>query len=92
MSDDKRQSTRLDIPLEIQFKPSGVPDEYIPGVTRDFSREGFSFEAESFNFEPDAVLEFKVRLPEKESFAHMVGDIRWTNETGGQIFGRNKTQ
>jgi len=84
MSADKRKSTRLDIPLEMHFKPTGSPGEYISGVTRDFSREGFSFETESFDFEPEKALEFKVRLPEQESFAHMVGAIRWTNKAGGK--------
>jgi hypothetical protein len=83
MSDEKRKSTRLDIPLEMHFKASGTQDEYIPGVTINFSREGFSFETKLFDIRREKALEFKVRLPQTELFARMVGKIRWTSESGG---------
>ncbi|MEE8328745.1 MAG: PilZ domain-containing protein [Thermodesulfovibrionia bacterium] len=77
MLDNKRAFVRFDIPLEVKFKTPKNTNEYVVGVTKNFSRKGFCFELQEFDIEPNKIVAFKVRHPQADVFVSVLGDIIW---------------
>ena len=58
MLSNKRASERFEFFIVVEFKPvEDQPEPYL-GITRDLSKEGFSFESKDFDLEPGETLEF----------------------------------
>lgn len=80
MQIERRKFIRFDVPLDMEFKPLKDRSEYLPGITINFSREGFCFETESRDLRMNEVLELKVKLPNKDMFTPVVGEIVWKKQ------------
>ncbi len=80
MLDDKRQFTRFDIPLIIEFKPTKRASAYSWGLTRNFSYDGFCFESLNSDFEAEENLEFKVKFPQSGTFVSVSGNVIWKRQ------------
>lgn len=80
MLDDKRQFTRFDIPLIVEFKPTKGASKFSWGLTRNFSYEGFSFESLNSDFAPKENLEFKLKFPRSGTFVSVLGNVIWKRQ------------
>ena len=80
MFDDRRKFLRFDVPLKVEIKKS--QEYYSSGVTKNFSREGFSLVAEEFDFEPKNYLEARIELPQQNGFVNVYGEIIWKRQIG----------
>ncbi len=86
MLDDKRQFTRFDIPLILEFKPARGVSAYSWGLTRNFSCDGFSFESLNSDFEPKENLEFKLKFPQSGTFVSILGNVAWKRQVENKCF------
>jgi hypothetical protein len=77
---DKRKVMKFDIPLIMEFKPQNKVTDYSWGLTRNFSYEGFSFETQNFDFEPEEILELKLKFPHSDTFVSVLGDVVWKSK------------
>lgn len=66
----------------VDIKPNNTTASYFLGLTRNLSREGFSFESQNFNLTQGDILEFRLSLPEGKSSAAVIGKVLWQKETG----------
>ncbi len=80
MVSERRRFKRFDIPLDVQFKLSDNPSEYFSGITKNVSREGLCFE--TLDIDPDLFqsVELKVKLPDKDTYSHIWGDLMWKEQ------------
>ncbi len=86
MLHDRRKFLRFDIPLHVKFKPSKDKlEKYVLGLTINFSRQGFCFEAPDIALEPTETLELKVMLPRENAFVPVVGDIVWKKQVDSKF-------
>ena len=53
---------RFNIRFNIELIPSKAVPEYIIGVTRNFSRDGFCFVSEDFDVQPEEIIDFKTYM------------------------------
>ncbi|MDH4027583.1 MAG: PilZ domain-containing protein [Nitrospirota bacterium] len=81
MLTERRKYIRFDIPLDMEFKLLNGPAEYYPGMTVNFSREGFCFETDKPDLKLNEILELKVKHPAKEMYVPIVGEIVWKKQT-----------
>jgi len=80
MFDDRRKFIRFDIPLSVEFKPSQELPVYLKGTTKNFSREGLGVVSENFVFEPNTTLELRLKLPTKEAYISILGNVIWKRQ------------
>lgn len=82
---EKRMFMRFDIPLIMKFRPYKQTTGYCFGMTRNFSRRGFSFEAQNCGHEPMDPLELKIEVPFKNMFISAHGDIVWKKRSDSKL-------
>ncbi len=80
MIENRRKFMRFDIPLDVEFKPSIGIDTPSKGTTVNFSRSGLCFEAKELNYNLNDMMEIKVKLPKKDDYISVTGDIAWMNK------------
>jgi hypothetical protein len=76
MLDDRRQFKRFDIVLDVKFRERETSD-YAAGLTKNFSREGLSFEAKNVDFPQKGILDFQLKHPKEDIFVSLIGNIAW---------------
>jgi len=81
MTPEKRKFTRVDLPIIVEFNQARQGAEHFRGLTRNFSCEGFSFEAMDFNYELNETLEVKLKFLRKGTFITVLGDVMWKKAT-----------
>ncbi len=79
--DNRRKDSRLSIPLNMEFMPLSGTAEYFPGETRNFSREGLSFESPVIDSDPMEPIMIKFRLLQKYIYIYALGEIIWKKQT-----------
>ena len=77
MTPEKRKFTRVDTSIIVEFNQARKGAEHFRGLTRNFSCEGFSFEAMDFNYELNETLEVKLKFLRKGTFITVLGDVMW---------------
>lgn len=77
MPPEKRKFTRVDTSIIVEFNHARQGAEHFRGLTRNFSCEGFSFEAMDFNYELNETLEVKLKFLRKGTFITVLGDVMW---------------
>ncbi len=82
MAVERRRFKRFDAPLDAQFKPSENPSEPAAGIIKNFSREGLCLESENLDMNLNETIELRVKLPRRDAFVHVLGDIKWNEQTG----------
>lgn len=80
MVNERRKFKRFDVSLVVASKSSRESDEYFMGVTKNFSRGGLCFESKAFGLPLEAPLEFMVKLPDKDTFVPVSGNIAWKEQ------------
>jgi c-di-GMP-binding flagellar brake protein YcgR len=80
MYDDRRKFIRFDIPLDVEFKPSIAINSPCKGTTVNFSRSGLCFEAKELEYNLNDRMEIKVKLPKKDDYISVTGDIAWMDK------------
>ncbi len=80
MYQNKRKFKRYDISLNVQFKPSKVAKEYVNGIIRNFSFEGFTFVSQTFDFETKETIELEIMHPWKDKVVPVSGVIIWKRQ------------
>jgi len=77
----RRNLMRLDVHLDMMVHPGkDILHTYIIGVTINFCRGGFSFISENFNFTSQGPVEFKIKLPYKNKYTSISGDVVWKTQ------------
>lgn len=82
MAFERRQSERFDIILVIEFRSLTKSLGYSPGVTRNFSHDGLSFEYHSCAIDAGEVLDFKLKHLHKQFSVSALGKIVWVKRSG----------
>ena len=77
MNEDKRKYMRFDIPLDVKFKTSIDADSHSKGKTLNISRSGLCFEAEELDYQPNALMEIRVKMPDEHYYISVTGDLAW---------------
>lgn len=77
MFHDKRRHKRFEVFIVVEIKSIKAPTNYIIGITRDFSFEGFSFESQSRDLEVGEDIEFKFKHPQDNTYVFESGNIVW---------------
>ncbi|HDH10999.1 MAG TPA: PilZ domain-containing protein [Nitrospirae bacterium] len=80
MTEEKRLSERKESMVVIEFRKAGTADEYYAGITRNYSDDGFSFESETLNCRSGAMLEFKLKHPDRDEIIKCLGGVIWTRQ------------
>ncbi len=78
----ERKFMRFNIYLDIELNSTKEVTEYLDGVTRNISFEGFSFVSENFNVKPKEKIKFSIKHPRKDMFVSVLGDIIWKRQVG----------
>ncbi len=81
---DKRKFERFKILLNLEIKPTKVATEYLFGIIRNFSQEGFSFVSEKFELEPGENMELRLKHPLRNNFIFAFGEIIWKREVNNR--------
>ena len=77
MEQDRRRSKRGDIFLVVEFKLFKATAGHATGITKDLSSEGFSLEAQGFEFESGQIMEFRLRSLQNDLTVAALGEIAW---------------
>jgi hypothetical protein len=80
MTYEKRKFVRFDISLDLKFKPKREASDYSSGITRNFSRKGFSFESQDLNLTPHNILDFEIKHPQEDMYISVMGNIAWKKQ------------
>lgn len=83
MYEERRKFMRFDIPLDVRFKTALGSDSHKNGVTLNFSRCGLCFEAEDIDHSLNDLIELKVRMPGKDDYIPVSGDLAWKLKLDG---------
>ena len=83
-SDEKRKFIRFSLNVQLQLKPAMPGVNFMDGLTRNFSREGFSFVSENFTPGTDKTLEFMLTHPLKDIVVPVLGDVMWQSTIHGK--------
>ena len=75
---ERRKFRRFSIPLDVKFKSVNNMSDYSSGEIVNFSRTGFCLKSDSIPLNMDDTVECIVKLPTKETFAPILGEIKWT--------------
>ncbi len=59
--------------------------DYFSGEIVNFSRTGFCLKSDSIPLNIDDTVEFLVKLPTKETFAPILGEIKWTRNSNDKF-------
>ena len=86
MLPDKRKHNRFKVLLNLEIKPTKMANEYLFGIIRNFSQEGFSFVSEKFDLEPNETIELRVKHPLRNTFIFAVGEIIWKRPVNDRCF------
>ncbi len=86
MLHDARKFLRFGIFLNLEIKPTKDATEYLSGITRNFSYEGFSFVSQSFDFEPQEAINVRIQHPREDTFVAVTGNIIWKREVSDRCF------
>ena len=78
---ERRKFRRFSIPLDVKFKSVNNMSDYSSGEIVNFSRTGFCLKSDNISFNMDDTVEFIVKLPTKETFAPILGEIKWTHNS-----------
>ena len=80
MLNERRRFKRFDVSLDVTLERPVQSGEHITGMTKNFSRSGLCFESKAFAVALKSPLELKVKLPGKDSFVPVRGDVVWKDE------------
>ena len=80
MLSDRRKYMRFDVSLDIAFRESKNTEEYVSGVTRNFSRSGLCFESPTVTFTLKAPMDLELKLPDDGSFIPVSGNVAWKEQ------------
>ncbi|MBI4849344.1 MAG: PilZ domain-containing protein [Nitrospirae bacterium] len=74
---DKRRYIRFEVPLDVILPSTGNGGGHSTGVIKNFSREGCCIESNNLDSQLDETMEFRIRLPKKDLYTYVVGDVIW---------------
>jgi hypothetical protein len=80
--EERRKSKRFRIPFEVEIITPDKTDDYVLGEVKDFSPEGFSFEAKNIDPGINKTIKARFKLLPESSFVHVLGRIMWKIQFG----------
>lgn len=84
MSENKRKSERLNLPLGISFRPTYGVTEYTDGSLINISSEGLALAAQNFSFIRFENLELHLAFPMTRDSLSLSGNVVWKRNTGDE--------
>ncbi len=82
MQESRRAFKRLQLPLQVRFRPTYGATAYSTGTAKNLSIEGLGLDADDFSFILYEHLELLIGLPESKDHVCLFGDIVWKKQTG----------
>lgn len=79
---ERRRSRRFRIPFIVEVVPSDSASHYVSGDVRDYSPEGFSFEAEDIDLGVNHIICARFRIDQESEYIHVRGRIAWKIKIG----------
>ncbi len=80
MLQENRRYIRFDIHLNLELNPDDSKAGHLVGITRNFSRDGFSFVSEYFDHEASGTIEFRMEHPQNDGYVPVRGDVVWRRQ------------
>ena len=80
--EERRKSKRLRIPFNLEVIPSDSSTTYVPGEIRDFSPDGFSFEAKNIGLGTDRIMKVRFLVDQDSDYINVRGRIVWKIQVG----------
>ena len=80
--EERRKSKRFRIPFNLEFIPSDNSNNYVPGEVRDFSPDGFSFEAKNIDLGTDKIMKVRFLVDKDSGYINVLGRIIWKIQVG----------
>ncbi len=80
--EDRRKSTRFRIPFTVEVIPSIESTEYVTGEIRDFSPDGFSFEAKEVSLEINSSVKARFQIHPDSDYIVVLGRVVWKIQFG----------
>jgi len=80
--EERRKSRRFRIPFNVEVVPSHNASHYVPGDVRDFSPEGFSFEAKNIELGTNHAIRARFRIYPESDYINVYGRIIWKIQMG----------
>jgi c-di-GMP-binding flagellar brake protein YcgR len=84
VSHQRKESSRISIPLHVKFKSSKEATEYTTGITNNISHNGLCFETEALELRPRETVKLMIKMPKQDRFYNMLGEFVWKKQ------GKNK--
>jgi hypothetical protein len=75
--EERRKNKRFPIPFNVDVIPSQNTNRYVSGEIRDFSPEGFSFEAKKIDLEINNSVKARFQIYPGSDFINVLGRIVW---------------
>ena len=82
MTEKRRRSKRVELPLGVRFRTTYGARDYSPGITTNISDEGLGLAAHDFRFIVYENLELIIGLPGKGDSVALYGDVVWKRQSG----------
>ena len=79
---ERRKSKRLHIPFNVEVIPSSDTDSYVSGEIKDFSPEGFSFEAKNITLGTNNAIKARFTIDPENGHINVTGRITWMIQIG----------
>ncbi len=80
--EERRKSKRVRVPFNVEVIPSLNSDEYVKGEVRDFSPEGFSFEAKNIDLGINKPIKARFLIDPDSDYILITGRIVWEIQFG----------
>ena len=80
MSDNKRRQNRFESFLIVEFRSSRKHRDYLIGMTRDLSCEGFSMESQCFEHAKGEVLDIRLKHTQCDIVVNVPGEVIWKKQ------------
>lgn len=82
MLEERRKSKRHRVPFDVEVIPSQNARNYVSGEVKDFSPEGFSFEAKSIDLGTNKIIKARFKIYPDSDYIHVLGSIVWEIQFG----------
>ena len=80
--DDRRKGKRVRIPFVVEVIPSLNATNYVSGEIRDFSPDGFSFDAKNIDIGTDNEIRTRFQVHPESDYINVLGRIVWKIQYG----------
>ena len=79
---ERRKGRRYRVPFDVEVIPSTETDTYVPGDVKDFSPDGFSFDAKNIALDTNSAVSARFQIFQGSGYIHVRGRVVWKIQIG----------